>query len=35
MKININKKIVTYLEHGIRNGQSLFVVQGERIILFK
>lgn len=30
MQININKKLVTYLEHGIRNGQSLFAIQGGR-----
>lgn len=30
MQININKKIVAYLENGIKEGKSLFAIQGGR-----
>lgn len=30
MQINLNKKLTSYLEHGIRDGKTLFAVQGGR-----
>ena len=30
MQININKKIVAYLENGIKEGKALFAIQGGR-----